>query len=457
MKSFSKIKETLISHSEFRRNIGITTIGNSVAYILGFLFTPFIARVYLPEAYGTFAIFNSIAINLALFTTLNYNNAIILPKLENDLVKLLQLILILLAINFFINYCLIIFGGKMFIEILNLTDIGDWLYFIPVIVLFSGIFQTLISLANRLKDYKHFSKSKIISIGASKSFTLGYGIIFFGNFAGLILGDFLLKVLGISFIVTKKSRSYIIKLFNINTKDILNIAKKYKNYPKYYLPATWILIIINQIPLYFLTIYSGATSAGYFAFAISMLNIPVLFFSNSISAVYIQKASVYYPEKINKLKSLSLYIAKILIIFSSLAFGLIFGFGDYLFRFFLGDNWTNAGSFASSLSLGYVIYFIGLPFNTLYRIFNLEKQFLAINALFFLLILFTFIVLFNSCEEQLIFIYAIQFGIYSLSLLVYIFIKLKLKNLFFSFFKLLTIITVTFSLFYLMRRFIDLL
>ncbi len=103
----------------------------------------------------------------------------------------------------------------MFIEFLNLTDIGDWLFFIPVIVLFSGIFQTLISLANRLKDYKHFSKSKIISMGTSKSFTLGYGIIFSGNFAGLILGDFLLKLLGISFIVTKKSRSYIIKLFNI--------------------------------------------------------------------------------------------------------------------------------------------------------------------------------------------------------------------------------------------------
>ena len=454
MKIFSKIKESLISNSEFRRNIGITTIGNSVAYLIGFLFTPFIARVYLPEAYGTFAIFNSITINLALFTTLNYNNAIILPKKENDLLKLLQLISALLVINFFINYGLIILGGKTLMEFLNLGNIGIWLYFIPVIVLFSGIYQTLISLANRLKDYKNFSKSKIVSMGTSKSFTLGYGIIFSGNFGGLILGDFLLKILGIFLIVTQKSKGYVQSLFTINTRDILAIAKKYKNYPKYYLPATWILIIMNQIPLYFLTIYFGASSAGYFAFAISMLNIPVLFFSNSISAVYIQKASIYYPEDIEKLRSLSLYIVRILIISSSLAFGLILGFGDYIFSVFLGDNWINAGNFASILSLGYVIYFIALPFNTLFRIFNLEKQFLVINALFFLLILFTFLILYDSSEETLIFIYSILFGLYSSSLLVYIFIRLKLKNLFFFFFKGLAIIGVIFSLFYIIKRFI---
>ena len=455
MKSFSRIKETLIAPSEFRRNIGITTIGNSVAYILGFLFTPFIARIYLPEAYGTFAVFNSITINLTLFTTLNYNNAIILPKLENDLIKLLQLILLLLVINFFINYGLIILAGEKFIKFLNLSDIGIWLYFIPVIVLFSGIYQTLISLANRIKDYKYFSKSKIISMGASKTFTLGYGFIFFGQFEGLILGDFLLKVLGIFFIVTKRSKSYIVRLLKINAKDILDIAKKYKNYPKYYLPATWILIIMNQIPLYFLTIYSGATSAGYFAFAISMLNIPVLFFSNSISAVYIQKASIYYPEDFDKLKSLSLNIVKILIVFSAIAFGLIFGFGDYVFRLFLGENWTNAGHYASILSLGYVFYFIAIPFNTLYRIFNLEKQFLVLNVSFFLIILLPFLILSNRSGEFLIFIYAILFGIYSLSLLFYVFRRLRLRNSLFNFISLLSIIAGVFSLFYVIRNFID--
>jgi O-antigen/teichoic acid export membrane protein len=454
LKSYSKIKETLFSHSEFRRNIGITTIGNSAAYLLGFLFTPFIARVYLPEAYGTFAIFNSITINLTLITTLNYNNAIILPKQENDLIRLLQLIFILLVVNFFINYGLITIGGKAFIEVFGLSDIGSWLFLIPVIVLFSGIYQTLISLANRLKDFKYSSKSKIISMGASKSYTLGHGFLSSGNFEGLILGDLFLKVSGIFFILTKKSKSYLFRIFSFNSRDILSIARKYKNYPKYYLPATWILIIMNQIPLYFLTLHSGATSAGYFAFAISMLNIPVLFFSNSISAVYIQKASMYYPEDIDELRSLSLNIAKVLILFSSMAFGLIFGFGDYIFKIFLGNNWTNAGRFASILSLGYVFYFIALPFNTLYRIFNLEKQFLILNAFFFLIILFTFLVLFDSGEEMLIFIYSIQFGAYSSSLLVYIFIRLKLKNLYLFFLKLVITIGVLFLIFYIGRRII---
>jgi len=457
LKNIFKIREAIFIRNEFKRNIWITTFGNSVGYLIGFLFTPFIARVYLPDAYGAFAIFNSIAINLTLFTTLNYNNAIILPKSDNEVIRLLQLILILLFLNFCINYILVIFGGQLFVKFLKLDQIGSWIYFIPLIVFFSGINQSFIALANRLKDFRDFSKSKIISIGISKSYTLGYGYLFSGRLSGLIMGEFLIKVINIVLIVSNRSRAILNKILHFNIQEILQVAKIYKNYPIYYLPASWFLILINQIPLYFFTKYYGASNAGYFAFALSILNIPVLFFSNSISAVFIQKASTYYPENMGKLRAVSIDLIRVLVLFSSFAFGLIFGFGDIIFRLLLGDNWTNAGHFASFLSLGFVFYFISIPFNTLFRILKKERQFLIINLSFFIIILVTFIMLIDSRIEYILLIYSIEYGIYSLMILTYIGFQLSFGSSYAVLIKSMAIILTTFILFYLLRYIIDML
>jgi O-antigen/teichoic acid export membrane protein len=430
--------------------------GNSIGHLIGFLFTPFIARIYLPEAYGAFAIFNSLVINLALFSTLNYSNAIILPKSENKLIKLLQLIFVLLLINLVANYLLVFLGGEILMNFLGSDQIGPWIYFIPIIVFFTGVNQSLISLANRLADFRNFSKAKILSITFSKSFTLGYGYFASGNLVGLIIGELLIRPINTILIVSNKAKEIITSCGQFNLQEIIKVAKVYNNYPSYYLPASWFLILITQIPLYFIAKYYGVSNTGYFALATSLLNIPIIFFSNSASAVFIQKASIYYPNKIEKLKSITLELIYFLIFFSSLAFGLIFGFGDLIFWGLLGKNWKVAGDFASILSIGSAFYFVALPISTLFRILKKEKQFLFLNMLFVVLIISTFIISLKSSIETIILLYSIEFGIYSIFTLIYIITALSIKRPVVHILKLLSIVLIAFSLSYLIRLGIDL-
>jgi O-antigen/teichoic acid export membrane protein len=60
----------ITAKGSFAHNLAITFSGNAVAQLIGFCFTPFIARLYGPEAYGLFALFVGIANNISPLATL---------------------------------------------------------------------------------------------------------------------------------------------------------------------------------------------------------------------------------------------------------------------------------------------------------------------------------------------------------------------------------------------------
>ena len=59
--------------------------------ILGILLTPVLTRMYTPEAFGLAALFGSIVVIPAVFATMGYHSAIVLPK-NNSLAKTVLLL-----------------------------------------------------------------------------------------------------------------------------------------------------------------------------------------------------------------------------------------------------------------------------------------------------------------------------------------------------------------------------
>ncbi len=58
--------------------------GYFFSFAIQLVLTPVIARLYTPEAYGTFATLNALVMNLSLVLTLGYIDAFQLPKSEKD-------------------------------------------------------------------------------------------------------------------------------------------------------------------------------------------------------------------------------------------------------------------------------------------------------------------------------------------------------------------------------------
>ena len=85
------------TRGSFARNIAYAFSGTALVVLSQLLLTPFIARVYGPEAYGIYGLFLNLCMNLALVADLGYSNAYALPKDDERMIDLFRGNLILLG------------------------------------------------------------------------------------------------------------------------------------------------------------------------------------------------------------------------------------------------------------------------------------------------------------------------------------------------------------------------
>ncbi|MFN8889653.1 MAG: lipopolysaccharide biosynthesis protein, partial [Cyclobacteriaceae bacterium] len=81
---FNQVVAALRKDGSFAQSYAIVLSGTGVNILVQILITPIITRIYGPEAYGTYSIFNAIATNIAMVATLRFPQALLLPPRERD-------------------------------------------------------------------------------------------------------------------------------------------------------------------------------------------------------------------------------------------------------------------------------------------------------------------------------------------------------------------------------------
>lgn len=113
--------------------------GTVIAQILSTLASPFISRLFTPEAFGVFALFSSIVGILAAVFTLEYKLAIILPKQDSDAANLFAGSMGI-AILFSVLMIPVVWLFKSaFVEWLNAPGLAPYLWLLPPLLFFGGI------------------------------------------------------------------------------------------------------------------------------------------------------------------------------------------------------------------------------------------------------------------------------------------------------------------------------
>lgn len=161
--------------------------GTTIAQAIPIAISPILTRIYTPE---DFALYMAIASILSVVATGRYEMAIMLPKKDEDAINIVALSI---AISFFVSFIpfLIVFiFNTQITELLGNPEISNWLYFIPVTVLLTGIYQSFNYWSNRKKQYKRLATSRVIQSSAASATNLGMGFGGFGT-SGLILGQIL--------------------------------------------------------------------------------------------------------------------------------------------------------------------------------------------------------------------------------------------------------------------------
>jgi O-antigen/teichoic acid export membrane protein len=370
--------------SEFGRNVLTLFTGTTISQVIPFIISPILTRLYSPEDFGLLALFVSVFSIVSIIVTLQYEAAIVLPKEDSDAASLVRLCLILTSAITIISLLISIFFNNTITRWLGDDNLSYWLYFVPIPVFLTGIYNTLNYWATRKKQYKRLAYRTI-----SQSTTTGGLKVLFGFIgavrSGLITATLIGQTTATTVLAwfTWKDDKKILR--NVSKKDMLKNAVAYKDFPKYTAWQGFFDMFNASGTTFLISAFFGSLTLGLYSFTLSLLQKPMQLIGNSVAQVYYQKASELYNEgnniwEITKKLLIRLTIIA-LIIFTPLAIA-----GPKLFSFVFGKNWYDAGIYAQLLLPWMVVRFIGSPITSCINILGKQKEFLYytifINVIF---------------------------------------------------------------------------
>ncbi len=353
--------------SEFSRNVLILMTGTTIAQAIPIAISPILTRIYTPEDFGVFALFIAITSIFGSIANGRYELAIMLPKKDEDAINIFALgFIITCVISLFLLLIIVLFNDYITILLKN-KDIGVWLYFIPITVFFTGLWNILNYYNNRKKQYKDLAKATIIKSITTAIIQLSVGFIKQGAI-GLISG----QIISQFFANTKLLKNILkdkILISRISKVKIIALAKKYKDFPKYSMWAGLANTSSTNFTNILISSFYSVVTLGFYSLVQRVLGMPSSLIGNAIGQVFFQQAIKEKQETGKATVSFNNTIKKLSII-GFPAFTVLFFIIEDLFAFVFGEEWRIAGTYAQIVIPLFFIRFVVSPLTIMNVIFE---------------------------------------------------------------------------------------
>lgn len=357
-----------ITSSIYVRQIMTLMVGTLFAQIIMFAVIPIITRLYTPDDFGAYSLFFSTISIFGQISSLKYDQAIMLPKLDKDAQSLLFLSLVITLGTVLLASIVLLLFDDLIINYFNGLSYVVWM--IPIGIFLIGMTQIFTAYSSRKQYYKKMATVGVVNsvITASIQIVSKYIFKLDGLILGKLTGNAVLLFLLIQYHVKKQT----LQLKALSLKRFLVLAKKHDHFPKY-LSITSFLNVINQnMPILLFSSLYSLEVAGFYALTVRVLQVPVTLIGQSTREVYYQKASKMYAagENIfNLYFKTTLGLLKLFIF----PFFIVLLFGEYLFGMIFGEEWATSGIIAQLMIIWFLFTFINPPSIMTFSILRLQK------------------------------------------------------------------------------------
>jgi len=372
-----KLQQTLAAN-KFLKSIIILVTGTGFAHLITFLSLPLLTRFFTPDDFSLLAIYVAIVVIISSATSLRYEIAIPLPKLDKYALSLLKLsfyLAILISSSLFI--LVLIFSDT----IISNTPLNKFsLYLVPIGVLCLALFNILQFWSTRKKNFTIISKTRITQSIFGNICQLVGGFLAIPN--SLLLGQFLNNSAGVL-----KMASYLLKnsfrdLKKLNFNNLRFVAKKYVYYPKYSTPEVLANNAGIQLPIIIIATYLVGPEAGFLFLAMKIMQVPMALIGGSISQVFFAETAAE-----DQIKHKEITIKTVTGLFKTGVGPLIFIglIADIIFPIIFGKDWSRTGEIIGWLTPWFIFQFIASPISMIMHVTNKQKKLLCLTVFGFII------------------------------------------------------------------------
>ena len=370
-----------LKSSRFIRNVGILVTGTALAQFIPIAISPILTRFYTPDEFGLAAVCIAITSIASAVATGRYELAIVVSDKDRDAASLVALAVSLTLFFSMLSLIIIAAMNDTIASMIGNEALGLWLYAIPFSIFISGTYQSFNYWLNRQCEYRILVKNRIMQSSAASVSQLAGGGLSLG-FGGLIAGTVLGQLLA-CFHLIKNSTGIVATFRNFSvTSEIIRLAKKFSNFPKYDVPSVFLSVLASQAPNILLASIFSPAVAGFYYLTQRALQAPITLISRSFLDVFKQRAS----EDYNNFGTARPIFIKTFLMLSAISLSttvpLYFLIED-LFVFIFGVEWTEAGVYARLLLPALALRLIANPMSFMFYIAN--KQHLNLLVQFMMM------------------------------------------------------------------------
>lgn len=321
------------------RNFTKLLSANVVAQVIGLVVYPILTRIYAPEDFGLLNLFLSIGGILVILSTAEYYNAIVLPEKKEDGLSVVSLCASMLLLTVGL-VALSVFFSKEIAELFNMPALADYYWLMPILVLALGGWNILNYWYIRCTKYDSISSYQLTQSTLSAGGKLGLG------YAGVLQGGMIYAM------VVAPVVSLLISLFSARRTigdcsmpswlKVREAARKYRNFPCFSMPRSFINMVAGQLPVLILTPLFGAEYVGWWSMAILLGFTPISVIVRSVYQVMYQ----YTTDRVNHRLAIYLYFRRFTWLVLALGIpmlSVLCYFMPELTRIVLGAGWEETG------------------------------------------------------------------------------------------------------------------
>ncbi len=365
-------------NSEFFKNSSILIGGTGLAQLVPFLLSPVISRLYFPEDFAVLAAYTSVTVILTIVATGMYSSALMIDDTDEKAINTAAAALFVSIFTALLSLALVLLFRQWLADLTANARVLNWLFFLPLTVVFAGGSQTMILWNNRKKRYKWLATNRFVQLVTASMISVLLG--FFGyHQSGLLIGLLLSQALAFTLIFMQSLRKDTSLLNKVNIKGITASFKRHIDFPRYNMPQGFLDGFRESSILIIISNFFGAAALGAYSFAMSILTKPLQLIVQPVGQVFYEQAAGLNRQN-KSLQPLAIKVLALLFIVFLPLLGIITVWGDQLFIFVFGNNWAEAGRFAQILIVWMLFRFLNSPLSGIPMIFNKQKVFFYFGA-----------------------------------------------------------------------------
>ena len=342
-----------IAHNPFFTSVLILMSGSVLSQAIPFLASPALGRLYSPNQFATYTLFQSTVNILGVITTLKYDMAIVVAK-EDDAPSVFWLCM---ALSGLLTVVLMVAApvAVYLLPWLNKGQGAGWVYLVPFSVFITGLFSTLDFYNLRLNRYRVITNANVVRALVSAAVQIALALLGFGVY-GLLLGQLFAYFVGDIILVSKIIRH----IPRPDKKRILGVAKEHRDFARFTMPGTMATTLSYNLISFFLPSFFKAAELGYYSIINQVLSAPLTVISAAVGNVFLKKSSDEAAENRMSARTFS-SVTRALTLLAVPVFTVLFLFAEPMIRVFLGEQWVPAAAMVRALTPMFLARFIITP------------------------------------------------------------------------------------------------